>query len=257
MPIDFHAPANRFTYAGRSADESWRVAMRELADPSGAAVVDVGCGGGIYSRAWLELGAATVTGVDFSAEMLAAAREGAADGLRFVQGGAAATGLLDGSADIVFERALVHHVADLGAVAREARRVLRPGGTYIVQDRTAEDVRQPAGPEHVRGYLFERFPRLLDVELRRRPQPEAMRAALGQAGFGHVATRTLWEVRRVHPSRDAYLAEIRSRTGRSILHELSDAELGALVDHLRVRLQPGEVEERDRWTLWTSRPTAR
>jgi ubiquinone/menaquinone biosynthesis C-methylase UbiE len=253
MPIDFHDPANRLAYAGRSADESWRAAMREVTDPSGAAVVDVGCGGGIYSRAWLELGAATVTGVDFSAEMLAAAREGAPDELHFVRGDAAATGLPDGSADIVFERALTHHVADLGAVAREARRLLRPGGTYLVQDRTPEDVSRPASPQHVRGYLFERFPRLLEIEVRRRPRSGVVRAALREAGFGEVATRTLWEVRRVHPSPDAYLAELRSRTGRSILHELTDAELDALVGHLRTRLPDGPVTERDQWTLWAAR----
>ena len=56
----------------------------------------------------------------------------------------------------------------------------------------------------------------------------------------------------VHPDRDAYLAEIRRRTGRSILHELDDREIARLVDVLADRLPAGEpVVETDRWTLWT------
>ena len=66
MPIDFRDPAYRRTYSGREADSSWRDAAVALVDPAGARVVDIGCGGGAYPRAWHDLGAATVTGVDFS-----------------------------------------------------------------------------------------------------------------------------------------------------------------------------------------------
>jgi trans-aconitate methyltransferase len=73
--IDFRDPTNRRTYSGREANASWRAAVAALVDPVSADVVDIGCGGGTYTRAWHELGAATVTGVDFSAPILAAARE--------------------------------------------------------------------------------------------------------------------------------------------------------------------------------------
>ncbi|HZH21846.1 MAG TPA: class I SAM-dependent methyltransferase [Geodermatophilus sp.] len=75
VPIDVHAPANRGTYGGRDADASWRDAVRAGLDPAGLDVADVGCGGGVYSRAWSELGAASVVGVDSSAVMLSAAEE--------------------------------------------------------------------------------------------------------------------------------------------------------------------------------------
>jgi SAM-dependent methyltransferase len=142
-------------------------------------------------------------------------------------------------------------VPDLDAVVGEARRLLRPGGRYLVQDRTAEDVRQPAGPRHPRGYLFEVFPRLLDVELARRPDAEVLAGLMRAAGLD-VATRTVWELRAVHPERDAYLAEIAQRKGRSILHELDDDEIDRLVAALADRLPADEpVVETDRWTLWT------
>src|SRR4051794_32891930 len=162
MPIDFHDTANRRTYSGRQADASWRAAVAGLVHPAGAAIVDVGCGGGTYTRAWHELGAASVTGVDFSEPILAEARavHGELPGVTFRPGEATATGLPDACADVVFERALIHHVSDLASVAGEAARVLRPGGVYLVQDRTPDDVAQPGSSAHPRGWLFEVFPRL-------------------------------------------------------------------------------------------------
>jgi SAM-dependent methyltransferase len=255
MAIDFHDPANRHTYSDREADASWREAVRGLIDPFSAAVVDIGCGGGTYTRAWRDLGAATVTGVDFSRPILDAARDthGGLPGVDFRVGEAAATGLGDACADVVFARALIHHVPDLAAVATEAARLLRPGGTFLVQDRTPEDVAQPGSVTHPRGWFFEVHPRLLETESARRPTVPAVSAALASAGFGDVTATTLWEVRRRYADPEEYLADIAQRTGRSILHELSDAELGLLVDELRARLPDRPLVEEDRWTLWRAR----
>ncbi|RZU32691.1 class I SAM-dependent methyltransferase [Blastococcus saxobsidens] len=252
MAIDFHAEANRRTYAGRQADGSWRDAVRRLVEPRNAVVVDVGCGGGSYTRAWHELGAAMVLGVDSSAQMLDAAREAndGLPGLDFRLGDATATALADGCADVVFARALVHHTPDLAAVVAEAFRLLHAGGTYLVQDRTADDVAQAGSPTHPRGWMFEVHPRLLEVESRRRPDPAALESELTAAGFDGVAAASLWEVRRRYEDREDYLAEIGARTGRSILHELDDAELATLVHELRDRLPEGPLTETDRWTIW-------
>lgn len=254
--IDFHDARNRRTYSGRVADISWRVAMRELVDAEGADVVDVGCGGGIYTRAWHDLGAATVTGVDFSWPILDAGRESHGDlpGVTFRLGDAVATGLPDRCADVVFERALVHHLTDLRAAAGEAARLLRTGGTLLVQDRTPEDVAQPGSVGHPRGWPFEVFPHLLGVEQQRRPAAPVLADVLIDVGLGPVDTTSLWEVRRRYDDREDYLVERGQRTGRSILHELSDAELRHLVEQLRRRLPRGPVVERDRWTLWRARP---
>ena len=255
MPIDFSAPANARTYSGRDADASWGEAVTALVDPAGAVVVDVGCGGGTYTRAWHDLGAARVVGVDASAPILASAREAHGDlpGVEFVLGDAAATGLPDTSADVVFARALVHHVPDRVPVAAEARRLLRPGGTYLVQDRTPDDVAQPGSPTNPRGWFFTVFPRLLDVEAGRRPTAQAFAADLADGGLAGVGVTSLVEVRRRYADREAYLAEIAARTGRSILHELDDDELAHLVAQLRVRLPAGPLVEQDRWTLWSGR----
>lgn len=248
MGIDFQDAANSRTYSGRTADATWRAAARALTDPVGADVADVGAGGGTYTRAWHELGAATVAAVDFSAPILNAARDshGELPGVRFVLGEAAATGLADGSVDIVFERALVHHVPDLLAVVAEARRLLRPDGVYLVQDRPSDDALEPGSPSHPRGWLFDVFPRLRAFESARRPDTEKILSAMAEAGFREPSARSLWETRRDYADREDYLSEIGQRTGRSILHELSDDELAHLVEQLRSRLPEGPVTERDR-----------
>ncbi|MDZ5076799.1 class I SAM-dependent methyltransferase [Nesterenkonia sp. HG001] len=258
--IDFTAEQNARTYSGRRAHPSWAEHVRALVDPRGADVVDIGCGGGIYSRAWRDLGADSVIGVDASAPILTSAGEDHRDDPRisFQQGDALATGLPDASADVVFARALVHHLQDLQAFTREARRLLRPGGTLIIQDRTLDDVSQPpdvdlpGGARHLRGWFFQEFPSLLEVEAARRPEAVALRQALQNSG-AQVETSTVWEVRAEHADREALIADLAARTGRSILHELDDAELARLVSVVRDNLPPGPVIETDRWTLWAAR----
>ncbi|MEK8072327.1 class I SAM-dependent methyltransferase [Rhodococcoides navarretei] len=251
MPIDFADPANGDTYSGREADASWGAAITDIVDPVGASVIDLGCGGGTYARAWRTLGA-HVTAVDSSAPILESARLSSPADISFECAPAERTGLPDGLADIVFARALVHHLSDASALATEMFRLLRPGGIAIVQDRTSEDATLAGSPTNPRGYIFDAFPRLADIESRRRHGVDDVQAAFTRAGFTDVVTQTLWETRRRYGDREQYLAEIAGRTGRSILHELSDVELAELVEYLRGRLAPGELIERDRWTLWTA-----
>ncbi|GEP58794.1 class I SAM-dependent methyltransferase [Reyranella soli] len=254
MAIDFHSQANRGTYASRHADDGWKAAIQRIVEPSGRRVADIGCGGGIYSRAWHELGARTVTGVDFSQAMVDAAREQAAGltDISFRQGDATATGLPPASADVVFQRALIHHLKDYSPCVAEARRVLAPGGTLIVQDRTPDDVELPGSPEHLRGYFFECFPRLLAVETDRRPTDTAVRAALDATGFAEVEMSVLWEVRKVHQDWQELKQDLTERTGRSILHDLSDEELAGLILYIETRLPGGPIVEKDRWTMWSA-----
>jgi ubiquinone/menaquinone biosynthesis C-methylase UbiE len=253
MPIDFHDRKNVHSYSGRTADETWRQTMRSILDPVGKRVVDIGCGGGIYSTAWADLGAAHVIGVDFSAGMLEKAREECRGHtqITFVQADALCTGLEQGGADVVFARALIHHLEKLDPFFAEAHRLLAPGGVCIIQDRTMEDVRLEGSPDHLRGYFFEAFPRLLEIESSRRPSREHVIARMEQNGFVNLKTCSLWEVRRVYRGWTDLEADLLARTGRSILHELSDAECKELVSFMKKRLTGVEpIVERDRWSLW-------
>ncbi|AVS84800.1 SAM-dependent methyltransferase [Paracidovorax avenae] len=256
MPIDFHSRQNRYTYSSRDVDPAWMEAVQAFVEPEGRRIADIGCGGGIYSLAWHALGAAQVTGVDFSAEMVAASRERSAGvhGVRFVQGDATATGLPSAGFDVVFQRALIHHLPDCTACFAEARRLLAPGGWLLVQDRTPEDVALPGSAEHLRGYFFDRFPRLRAFEAGRRPTSEVVAAAMQANGFTDIVHRSLWETRKRYESFESLALDLAARTGRSILHELSDDELQSLIDYLRSELPAhAGIVEKDRWTLWAAR----
>jgi ubiquinone/menaquinone biosynthesis C-methylase UbiE len=213
MPINFHSQENRYIYAGREADKSWRHAITTIVDPVGKRVADVGCGGGIYTRAWSELGARQVIGIDFSAQMVQAATESTAGlpNITIRQGVASTTGLADACVDVVFERAIIHHLADLTACFQEAKRILPPDGIYIIQDRTLEDVQIPGSVQHLRGYFFECFPKLLAVEKQRRPSQHWVVIALQKVGFVSVQTQSLWETRRVYANHDELANDLRAR----------------------------------------------
>jgi ubiquinone/menaquinone biosynthesis C-methylase UbiE len=256
MPIDFHSELNRHTYDSRDSSADWVAAVTQLVEPESRRIADIGCGGGIYAEAWLNLGAQAVFGVDFSAQMVAAARERLKDypQASISQGDVCATGLSAGSVDIVFERALIHHLKSYGGCFAEARRLLAPVGTFLIQDRTPADVEVAASSKHLRGYFFECFPRLLKVERGRRPDPAEVGIALNEAGFKQVSTRTVWETRKTYRHFGELAQDLTARTGRSILHELDDSELQKLIAYIRARLPDnGPIVEKDRWTIWAAR----
>jgi ubiquinone/menaquinone biosynthesis C-methylase UbiE len=255
MSIDFHSEKNKYTYAARDADDGWASAIAAIVDPSGKRVVDIGCGGGIYAFAWDELGAKSVTGVDFSAAMVAAAREksNGRPNVTFQVGTAEHTGLAEQSVELVFERAMIHHIKDYNACFAEAFRLLALGGKLLIQDRTPDDVQLPGSPEHIRGYFFECFPRLQEIESQRRPTDDRVKSAVLKAGFQNVETTTLWEIRKNYDRFEDLEKDLRNRTGRSILHALSDEELDSLISFIGERVEHTKpIKEMDRWTLWVA-----
>lgn len=252
--MDFDAAQAARVYSDRSVDPAWSAWCGELLSPAGRDVVDIGCGGGIYSRGFASLGARSVVGVDRSAQYVAEAMQastGVAQ-LRFQLGTASATGLPEGCADLVFERALIHHLseAEQRGNALEARRLLRPGGRLCVQDRTVEDVEAGEPAYWIRSALMRSYPRLLEVERARRPSGAAYEALLRSAGFATIERHAWAETRRRYASFDELEREILSRKGKSILFELSDVELRAYCRVLRQESAGHPLVERDRWTVW-------
>lgn len=111
----------------------WLAAARAALVPPparpGAVLLDVGCGGGLLAPRLSEAGY-THVGVDLSPSAVRIAR---GHGLRHVlRGDAAALPMADETADVVAAGEILEHVTDLRAVVGECCRVLRPGGTLIV-----------------------------------------------------------------------------------------------------------------------------
>jgi SAM-dependent methyltransferase len=137
-------------------------------------VLDAGCGAG-YGSAELARKAASVLGIDRSAEAIAFARaQYLAPNLRFEEADCTALPAADGSIDLVVAFEVIEHLQDWRGFLREARRVLAPAGQFIVSTpnkRYYSESRGCSGPNpfHVHEFEFEEF-----------------RAELGEA-FPHVS----------------------------------------------------------------------
>lgn len=254
MGIDFLNEKNKYSYTTRNADTSWKETIKELVPVNKVKNAgDIGCGGGIYTKALADMGIGTVTGVDFSDTMLEGAKENCKDheNIRFQSGTAFATSLPKNSQDLILERALIHHLTDMESCFSEAHRVLKKGGYYIIQDRTPEDCLLAGDASHIRGYIFEVFPKLLKNEINRRHSSQRVMEKLTEAGFYQIEEVKLWETRKIYGHKQSLLEDIRKRTGRSILHELTDEELNLLINHLeQVLPEQTLIVEKDRWTVW-------
>lgn len=110
---------------------------------SGMAVIDLGCGTGVYSNLMAKHGA-TVLGIDPSEEYLAVARANAAANTRFEKKNIGEAGGLDdipdASADMIFmSDALLFYFlpfypgqnADMTLLLKDIRRILKPGGSFV------------------------------------------------------------------------------------------------------------------------------
>ncbi|HKD00735.1 MAG TPA: class I SAM-dependent methyltransferase [Methylomirabilota bacterium] len=128
-------------------------------------VLDVATGGGHTALAFAS-GVRRVVAYDLTESMLAAARayvraRGAAN-VEFVAGDAGALPFRDESFDVVTCRTAAHHFGDVAGAVRQIHRVLRPGGSLLLQDILGHDdaeasafileVEKRRDPSHVRSY---------------------------------------------------------------------------------------------------------
>jgi SAM-dependent methyltransferase len=100
-------------------------------------VLDDGCGGGGMVVSVAEETSSVVVGIDLADRFMNAgdrlAREKGVGNLRFVQADGTVLPFPDAAFDTVLSHAVIEHVADPAAYLREARRVLKPGGTLLLQ----------------------------------------------------------------------------------------------------------------------------
>lgn len=115
--------------------------LRSLLPPAtgGAGrLVDLGCGEGVaFEFLQREFGARSILGLDIDAASVQRARQQAArlpGGIEVQLADAARLPLASDSVDLVVCHQLLHHANDPGAVLRECRRVLAPGGWLLVAE---------------------------------------------------------------------------------------------------------------------------
>lgn len=107
---------------------------------AGKTVLDIGCGsGGITLSLARDYDAARVIGIDVEEPVCAAARQrvaaaGLADRVEIRQVAPGPIPLPDGSLDIVFSKDSIVHIPDKESLARDAFRLLAPGGWFVASD---------------------------------------------------------------------------------------------------------------------------
>jgi 2-polyprenyl-6-hydroxyphenyl methylase/3-demethylubiquinone-9 3-methyltransferase len=148
---------------------------------AGAAVADVGCGGGLLCEALARQGA-RVTGIDLSAAMIEVATlHAGAAGLAIEYRQQSAASLAAAAAaqfDCVCCMELLEHVPEPGMLIAELSRLLRPGGSLFVStiNRTA---RAFFGAIVAAEYVLGLLPRGTHEYARFLPPAELARAARG------------------------------------------------------------------------------
>lgn len=117
---------------GEFAALHWLAASRAehipLAPHPGSVLVDLACGGGLMGPHVARLGYRHI-GVDIGLRGLEIARE---HGVTPVRASVLAVPLADGCADVVLAGEILEHVEDDVGVLAECARLLRPGGTLVL-----------------------------------------------------------------------------------------------------------------------------
>lgn len=184
--------------------------LLELARPAPTdRCLDIGTGAG-HTAARLAPSVAEVVALDPEPDMLASAREryGHLANVRFVQAPGHATGLPDGSVDLVTARHTLHHHADPIATLREAARVMAPGGRLVLVDEVTPDpavdawfdaLERARDATHVRAYTLAEWRAMLGAA--------GLRWVEGDAEVRYRMHVDAW-VGRMAPSRESW-AEVR------------------------------------------------
>lgn len=175
----------------RDGLSEWRKAIRRHLCPTPEmTLVDVGAGTGQFATAfhdWFGLG---VVAVEPSAAMRDQIPR--TPGIQVHEGDASSLPLPDESADAAWLSLVIHHIPDLGAAAREIRRVLRPGGPVLIRQ-GFPDRYEPAGKlKQNRIELVRWFPEAGRVAATF-PSLDDTRAAFAAAGFREEALEQVRE----------------------------------------------------------------
>jgi hypothetical protein len=98
-------------------------------------------------------------------------------------------------------------------------------------------------------------PETRDLEAARRPAGDEVEAWLRAGGLVVVGRPRFCERRRTYANLTELNADLRARTRRSILHELSDEELSRLAEGICERIAGNDcagepIHEIDHWTAW-------
>jgi len=181
------------TFEGKFTLSYNRLLAERAEIKEGDAVLDVACGNGRLLRMLAGRCAIRGFGIDISENMTAQAKLQNPD-MQFTTGSCEALPYADGSMDIVTVSAAYHHFPHVGTFAREAHRVLRPGGKIYIAE-----VYYPFFP---RIFYNPLLPLLKEGDVKFY-SPKAIMRTLREAGFAGCAHEIRGNIQAVWASKRA------------------------------------------------------
>jgi ubiquinone/menaquinone biosynthesis C-methylase UbiE len=243
MSIDFNAYAD--AYLRNRAVQP--MVLQALVGGShlgpGDAVLEIGCGTANYLTALVAETGATGYGIDPAEGMLAEARSDPSRANLDLQiAPAEALPFADGAFRFAFSVDVVHHIGDRAAAAREAFRVLAPGGRLCMVTDSHDDITN-------RIPLASHFPETVPHDLARYPGMETVQGELQGAGFAEIGFA---RVAYAYPLTN--LTPYRERA-YSVLRLLPEDAFAAGMARLERDLADGPIPACSVYTLiWATKP---
>lgn len=177
------AAGRRVGWAGRLRARGYLMRLADLGIPLSpkTQLLDVGCGLGAFPRYVRDFSGIQTRGVDFSPEVKAFAAE--VHGVQVDTGELAAQRYPEGSFDLVTAWHYLEHVYDPLAELKEMARVLKPGGTLMIETPT---------PDVLAKLFGKRWLYLMPPTHLYHYRPDTLTALMQAAGLEVTAVRRPW-----------------------------------------------------------------
>jgi SAM-dependent methyltransferase len=232
--VDYDAVAPLYDsqpYRAKAVDPEFLAFLAQRASAEALSALDIGCGTGnqlVANRAAMP--DARLVGIDRSSGMLRQARPKAPD-ILWVQADAAILPFPAASFDFIGCQFAFHHIRAKAAMLRDAFRVLRIGGRFVLRNLC---------PQESPDWLYYRyFPEARIVDLEDFWPPEAIVAVMEGAGFTAVTAE--YEHVRGEQDLSAWREIVQRRDTCSQLLAISDAAYAAGMRRLECELADGSA----------------
>ncbi len=176
-------------------------------------LLDVGCGTGLFTRAFGRVLSCQIAGLDPSQQMLGIAQQKDPDGgVGWARGAAEDLPFPDKSFKAVFLSQVWHHIADPDSAARSLANVLQKGGALFLKTFSHEQLRS-------RWDLNVVFPELMPFMLNVYADRDELEELLSSAGFNRFAFKSYRKQATMLPSTLLRIASERLWSMFSIISE--------------------------------------
>lgn len=191
-----------------SAFAAWHAAVAPFIPPSPSSrILDIGSGTGMWCTALADWSGARVIGIEPARGMRhEAQRSHRHPRVEYVGGGAEFLPLSDGTVDLAWLSTVIHHVGDLAACAREARRVVRPGAPVLIRSAFPDALTDFASTARF-------FPGALRI-IAQFPTVQQTERVFQAAGFGLESTQSV--AQESAPSVARFLDRVKTRADTTL-----------------------------------------